>query len=647
VTQHLGDYQAQAAKHAADAYNIQKRLSAEWDHAKESLGAGLLPQISKYGLELSNYIDKGTKSGQIQHELNTVVKEGTSAIKDVAAAVKLAAGGYEKFSQLVGGNDNAAKILAESFTLLYVRSKLIKWGIIEAGIKGVGAAAVTTKAELTTLGATEALAATQAVTWKREAGGAMVVVGTNAKAASVETVASMGRIKTAMLGVRGTLTGLVSKPWVIAVALSFIPPNKKGQDLLNKEHLGFLGKLPFLGGAEQQLAEAGNKTGQAFSKAVADVLGKPSKSKITPGAQAVLQQTFAQAKLLNPDLTPATFKLEQQIAKAGPRLKKPAHDVGATIAKNIADGIKTKDITKASADTALTALKSAAAAANTVAAQQLADARYQVTQARDTLTQAIKDSKQAVADSIQSAKQNLNQIAASIAGDAAKSGANPPLGGVLGQRLKELQARIKGGQGGVETQRLAQELQNQIAVKANEAGAGGGLDVKLANLADLFNRGSIGKGAAIGRLDQILKSAGVNAAVIQRGQGVAAADQFRAEVAAFKAQIRATAAGPQGKGTGFEVTIVKPLEVLRAQQKIIATDAHSLGTMQLGVQRAGLHVQQIAAEQAKKANAILAKIEAKLPSKHDSAALQALLNKQPASKTAADARAAAHGRHGG
>jgi hypothetical protein len=47
ATGHLSEFMAQAAAHSDDLVNRQRRLSAEWDNAKDSLGKGLLPIMSK------------------------------------------------------------------------------------------------------------------------------------------------------------------------------------------------------------------------------------------------------------------------------------------------------------------------------------------------------------------------------------------------------------------------------------------------------------------------------------------------------------------------------------------------------------------------------------------------------------------------
>lgn len=54
ATAHLSEYQAQAAAHSGDLANVERRLSAEWDNAKDKLGSGLLPIVTKFVKVLAN-----------------------------------------------------------------------------------------------------------------------------------------------------------------------------------------------------------------------------------------------------------------------------------------------------------------------------------------------------------------------------------------------------------------------------------------------------------------------------------------------------------------------------------------------------------------------------------------------------------------
>lgn len=574
LTKDLGQKQTDAAQHSGDLLNVERRLGAEWDHAKGVLGEDLIPLFARYGSELSDFIERETKSGQLQRDFNVIAKDTKIVVGDVVTVFKDLKGVVTTFDDLVGGNQNGVKIFADAFLLLYTRSKLIKWGFIESSVAAVGTKAKTSAGEV-------------------------------------------GLLEGSLLKLKGI------GPIAIAIALDFIPkakpssdPNAPSQNPVAKAFT----KIPLLGGLFSQT--------NRLADSIDNFLGLTG-----GGAKA------------NPRL-PTGSQIRDQIANENAYLKdglKKRADLLSAAAKATAAATIKKETAVATTETALTQLKSAAAVANEVASQQLSDAKFQVEQARQTLTDAIAASKQAVADSITSAKQNLNQIAASIAGSVTGAGGALPLGGVLGKRLKELQARIKAGKNDVTTQQLALELQNQIAAKANLGG--GTLQTRLANLADLFNKGAISGKTADIRLDQILKSAGVNAAIIQRGQGVAAADQFRAEVAAFKAQVAAEAAGPKQKGTGFEVTIVKPLEVLRQQEKIVAADAHAVGTAQLTVLKASIAEQKVQTDYAKKQTKLLAKIAAAQPSKHDTAALDAFLKSQGSAPDAKDAKAAARGRN--
>lgn len=47
ATKNLGEFQRQAAAHSGDLINVERKLSAEWDNAKDALGKGLLPPVTE------------------------------------------------------------------------------------------------------------------------------------------------------------------------------------------------------------------------------------------------------------------------------------------------------------------------------------------------------------------------------------------------------------------------------------------------------------------------------------------------------------------------------------------------------------------------------------------------------------------------
>lgn len=219
------------------------------------------------------------------------------------------------------------------------------------------------------------------------------------------------------------------------------------------------------------------------------------------------------------------------------------------------------------------------------------------------LDDAIAAGGQAVRDAVTSAKQNLGSIASSLAGDvsrlfdAEKEKQQPGVGkptGAQAQRLNALLARVHAGQADAQTIRLAQTLSDQAvarqAVKQQTTAAtdnrGQVVTRKLSDLAELLNRGTIKSQAVFDRrLDSILKQAGASVGGIRRRLGIAAADEFEANVKGLRTQAHEILRSPHVPGTGLEPTIVRPLEVIRDQQRQIADAAANQRAQQLAEQK--------------------------------------------------------------
>lgn len=74
ATQNLDKYQQQVKEHSGDLINVQHRLAAEWDNAKDKLGAGLLPAAAHIATILSNVLPRA-------------VSIATGAFKDLAFVI--------------------------------------------------------------------------------------------------------------------------------------------------------------------------------------------------------------------------------------------------------------------------------------------------------------------------------------------------------------------------------------------------------------------------------------------------------------------------------------------------------------------------------------------------------------------------------
>lgn len=261
-------------------------------------------------------------------------------------------------------------------------------------------------------------------------------------------------------------------------------------------------------------------------------------------------------------------------------------------------------------------------------------------QVNDAITAGV----QAVRDAVNSAKQNLNSIGSSLAGDIStllgKRGATPgqPTG-AQAARLKELLDRIHSGTADTETIKLAQQLSNQAVAKqsiqqqtgTNQADA---VARKIADLTEHLNRGDIKSERVFdARLAAILRSAGISGKAGDKALGIAFGDQLRADIQGLKEQARALLASPKVPGTGLEPTIVRPLETIRDQQRSIADAAANQRSQQLS--------------EAKKANKHLADISAHTKGTATIADINRWIkNAEAHPKAAVDALVAASNRHG-
>jgi hypothetical protein len=255
-----------------------------------------------------------------------------------------------------------------------------------------------------------------------------------------------------------------------------------------------------------------------------------------------------------------------QAAKAGIGAKSPstlaAREIGVPMMQGVALGID----------------QYASVVANTLRGR-INDA---VTQARDSLIATIKQGQENVRSAILSAKQNLNQIGGTLAGEVgqiidAQAAAAAPATGKLGKltaEFQKLKEEAAAGGASPELERRARRL--QAALEAQTA-TGTGADTekrkeritrRIADLTDEFNKGAITATQFNHRIALLLQREHVSYRAAGKLLGVAFADEFQAQLAGLRLQVRAIAAGPRLPGTtGFEPQITKPVEAILQANK--------------------------------------------------------------------------------
>jgi hypothetical protein len=93
ATKNLGTFQDQAKAHAGDLANVTQRLSASFANAKDELGAGLLPSMTKLATFAAAELPSAIKA------LTTVFRDFSETVKGVA---KFVAPAFAPFAKVIG-----------------------------------------------------------------------------------------------------------------------------------------------------------------------------------------------------------------------------------------------------------------------------------------------------------------------------------------------------------------------------------------------------------------------------------------------------------------------------------------------------------------------------------------------------------------
>lgn len=181
-----------------------RKMQAALEVTGITIGSALNPAILSVTKSLNEWLGKSKNQERLTRDIKDAVGILTDTLKTAKAV-------WDEFSGAVGGARNALKLLAGAFVLLKIRAAQTKATLIAAQLAEIG------------------------------------------------TQASLARAKVARL--RGSLLGLASKAVTATIILEIIPHSTLGQNQLNKLGLGFLGKLPGVGGAATQLASIEHKIG--------------------------------------------------------------------------------------------------------------------------------------------------------------------------------------------------------------------------------------------------------------------------------------------------------------------------------------------------------------------------------------------------
>lgn len=357
--------QAEANTTASD------RLRAVLANTAASIGTELLPTFEQLAASLENWLQKMNESGRLQRDVKTITGDTVAVFKTLGQVIGIV-------DKVTGSFANTLKILvALKFASILagwlgaLEQLSLKWKAVAASATAAkaaeegallgGGAVVAGAARAETAGVAAGALTSRSVLSSREAATANNAINKSlgrdveasvSKGLTAGVVAGASVAQTKLGGLKGTLAGLASKPIAIAIALTFIPPNKGGKDFLSQIGLGKLGSLPIIGPLDQQVARL-TKTVLDLNQKLPRFLRVPlppttplrpltpdttfsfgGQKFIAGTAQAFQALTSAGAKL--PDIANVTAKQELKAALA---LDKGAKESKA-VAKRVAEAIQ-------------------------------------------------------------------------------------------------------------------------------------------------------------------------------------------------------------------------------------------------------------------------------------------------------------------
>lgn len=405
------------------------------------------------------------------------------------------------------------------------------------------------------------------------------------------------------------LTGLAGKTFVATLILDIIPKSSKGQSVLDQMGLGFLGRIPILGGIDTQAANLGAFTAEQIKGS--DTAGNAAIfAQLTAAghAKAVLTQQW-QKVLKEIDSVPFdSAKGETGKGAAVGAATQAGAAIAAALLKGLADTVRADhqalDAVKQQLQDTITqgaqAVDQAVQSAkqnltqigDTLAGQvgQILDARLAAEVDRlhhGALAESISglqsglthrqttEQRQNLTDAVTAAKKNLATARESIFTPAnATKSQRAEIDAFLAPSLKAVQ-QAQQALRDFETQQVITHRQKTLAgqeahLTKTEAAEKTSTQRRIDNLTDAFNKGQVTIASFNRDVADLLLKDHATYASAGKALGTAFADGFRAEATGLGKQAAAIVGGPHRPGSGLEPTITNPLDAVVAATKATA-----------------------------------------------------------------------------
>lgn len=577
-TANLPSYLDQAKAHSHDLANEQRRLSAEWDHAKNIIGTALLPTFSNLTTKLADWLQKMSNSGRLQQDVNRYMADAKSIVSGLKGAFDSILPPIQAAIGAVGGLGNAVKIMVAAWAAWKVVGILSSLGKLTSGIKGADGAVGKLKGSLLGLRALGVIGVTVAVGF---------------------AVAKGGEALSKYLG--GTLVGQT-------LGIGDTNSNSRiigliQQDIKTKPRPEVIAALQKLISDKSGIVGAPAK---AFAQKQLDSLTAPQR------AAAEAAKSFA------PGATSPFDQIVQAIQKKASDVSKQTRDsLAAALAQGIKDGT----------------LNGTGGAATNPAIQE---AQRNIDLLKEKLSQTIQQNTIDIKNTVVQAKQNLASIGSDLANSIGSVLDQPlvnmqnkltaeqnrtslellrrsvvfPGGKGLSKNpdvaLSELRAKVAQAADAVKPvwqNFYVQYAQQVLAVKQDEANQRKIVATRtISDVTDAINKGQITAAQGAKRISALLAKDGVTYKKAGSLLGSAFADGFQAQVKGLLDQAKALAGFTKVGGTGLEKTIVQPALT-------VAKDQREIAQQQLRIAKAQTALQTRAAKAAEKTARIMEELQ--------------------------------------
>jgi hypothetical protein len=129
----------------------QQRFAAVLHDSEVIIGTAILPTLTRYLTKGTLWLDQMNRSGRLQRDVKEASRKLATGVHVASSAIHGAVAAFRAINRVTGSTVHTLKAFAAVWLLLRVRTSLIRWGIIEAGLFRTGAAAATAEGEVSGL----------------------------------------------------------------------------------------------------------------------------------------------------------------------------------------------------------------------------------------------------------------------------------------------------------------------------------------------------------------------------------------------------------------------------------------------------------------------------------------------------------------